>query len=128
MITLFDGKCVLCNKSVDLLLQIDTDKCLVFTSIQGNFAKSLPLKDIDLNNPKSIIVWHNNNLYQKSQGIFLILKKLPYPWKLLYIFSITPNFISDFFYDVIAKNRYNWFGKSQNCRIPSSEERKQFLD
>ena len=30
-------------------------------------------------------------------------------------------------YDFIARNRYRWFGKSDQCMIPSPELRARFL-
>jgi predicted DCC family thiol-disulfide oxidoreductase YuxK len=37
-------------------------------------------------------------------------------------------FLTDFGYDIIAKNRYRWFGKKDSCMIPSPEIRSRFLD
>jgi predicted DCC family thiol-disulfide oxidoreductase YuxK len=48
-------------------------------------------------------------------------------WKLFYVFILVPAFIRDFLYDIIAKNRYRWFGKRDVCRIPTPEEKNKFI-
>ena len=128
MVILFDGYCGLCNKSVDWLLEKDAYHHLMFSSLQGDFAKTLPLTNVNLSAPNSLVVWENNKAFQKSEGVFRILKKLPFPWKLFLIFSILPSFITDATYDIIARNRNKWFGKSQSCRIPTQEEKHFFID
>ncbi|MFT4754472.1 MAG: putative DCC family thiol-disulfide oxidoreductase YuxK [Salibacteraceae bacterium] len=128
MVILFDGYCGLCNKSVDWLIQRNTLHTFKFSPLQGEFAKTLPLIDIDLNQPNSLVVWEKNMVFQKTSGVFQILKKLPFPWKLFLLFSIIPSFISDYVYDIVATNRYRWFGKSESCRIATPLERSYFID
>jgi predicted DCC family thiol-disulfide oxidoreductase YuxK len=47
--------------------------------------------------------------------------------KILYPIIILPKFFRDFVYDLIAKNRYKLFGKTDSCRIPTEEEKLKFL-
>jgi predicted DCC family thiol-disulfide oxidoreductase YuxK len=58
----------------------------------------------------------------------LVAKRLSGLIKLLYGFIIVPKFIRDFVYNVIAKNRYKWFGKKEACWIPTPELKELFLD
>jgi predicted DCC family thiol-disulfide oxidoreductase YuxK len=41
---------------------------------------------------------------------------------------IIPRFIRDAVYRFIAVNRYKWFGKTDQCRVPTAEERERFLE
>jgi predicted DCC family thiol-disulfide oxidoreductase YuxK len=41
---------------------------------------------------------------------------------------IFPKPIRDAGYDLIARNRYKWFGKKEACMIPSAEVRSLFLE
>ena len=43
------------------------------------------------------------------------------------LFLFVPISIRDRIYDLVAKHRYEWFGKKDTCRIPSSDERLRFL-
>jgi len=46
---------------------------------------------------------------------------------LIYEISIFPKFISNFFYKIVAKNRYKIFGKKDSCYVPTEEELKKFI-
>ena len=41
--------------------------------------------------------------------------------------GIVPRPIRDAVYRWIARNRYQWFGKRDTCRLPTLEERERFL-
>jgi predicted DCC family thiol-disulfide oxidoreductase YuxK len=40
---------------------------------------------------------------------------------------VIPKFIRDAVYDFIARNRYSWFGKKDQCMIPTAELKSKFL-
>ena len=42
--------------------------------------------------------------------------------------TIVPQFIRDWVYDIISKNRYVWFGKKDSCIIPTVALKSKFLD
>ena len=75
----------------------------------------------------SVILIKNNQLFQKSDAALEIAREMGGIWKLFYGFKIFPRFIRDFFYDLIAKNRYKIFGRTEACRIPTEELRERFL-
>jgi predicted DCC family thiol-disulfide oxidoreductase YuxK len=57
-----------------------------------------------------------------------VFKKLGGTWSLLYIFIVIPSFIRDALYDFIAHNRYRWFGKRNECMLPTEDLKARFLD
>ncbi len=57
-----------------------------------------------------------------------MLKLLGGGWKLLYAFIIVPKFIRDAVYNWIARNRYKWYGKREECMVPTAELRERFLE
>lgn len=123
-IIIFDGICVFCNKSIDILMKLDTQKIFRYTSNQGEFVKTLDIKpELD-----SIIYYEDGTLFYKSTAILKLCQALGGVWKLTTIFYIIPRVIRDFFYDVIAKYRYKLFGKRQSCRIPKEDEKELFID
>ncbi len=125
---LFDGYCGLCNKSVDWVIQHDTHHVFKFAPLQGKTAQNLSADISSIKNLDTVILWVDGKAFKKSEAGIQILKELPFPWKLLSIFSIFPTRLNDFFYDFIAKSRYKWFGKLDTCRLPSPEEKDLFLD
>jgi len=123
-IIIFDGHCGLCDGSVKLLLKLDKHKVFRYSSIQGEYVKSL---EID-NTLDSIVFYEEGKLYYKSTAILKILRCLGGLWILTNVFYIIPTFIRDALYDIIAKYRYQMFGKMESCRILNVEEKELFLD
>ena len=123
-IIIFDGVCGLCNRSIDILIKLDRQKILQYTSLQGEFFKTLKTEpDID-----SIIFYEDGILYYKSTAILKIFQALGGVWKITAIFYLIPKVIRDFLYDLIAKYRYRIFGKMASCRMPQKDERDLFIN
>lgn len=76
----------------------------------------------------SFMLIEDDKLYTKSSGALRMLKHLGGVWSLLYGFIIVPKFIRDAFYSWIARNRYKWFGKKNECWLPKPEWKARFLD
>jgi predicted DCC family thiol-disulfide oxidoreductase YuxK len=112
---------------VDFLLARNQKGILRFSPLQGNTAKQ-KLEAATFQNLDSIVYCREGKIYRKSSAILKIMNDLGGWGKLLVIFWIIPSFIRDFVYDIVAKNRYKWFGKKESCRMPTREERAYFLD
>lgn len=126
-VVLFDGECNFCDASVQFILKRDPQANFKFTSLQGEKGKEL----LEMYNvPKeieSIVLIEGEQYFVQSTAALKIAKKLKGVWKLFYIAIIVPKPFRDFIYQYIAKNRYKWFGKKQQCTIPTPEQRERFL-
>ena len=121
-IILFDGLCNLCNSSVQFLIKRDSKDIFLFVSLQSELGKELLSKlPIAIQKTDSIILY-------ESEAVFYIIKSLGGLFNLLLIFKLLPHSIHDFIYDYIAKNRYHWFGKKEQCLVPTSEIQSKFLN
>ncbi len=127
MIVLFDGVCNLCNSSVQFIIKHDSKKRFVFASLQSDISKALLSEFKEKNDLNSIILIEKDHIYKESTAILRIAKHLNNGLPLLYFFIIIPPFIRDFIYRFIAKNRYKWFGRKDQCMIPSEELKNRFL-
>lgn len=129
-IVFFDGVCNLCNSAINFLIDLDKGKRYSFSSLQSDFASTtLSKKGVDPTVLKTIILLdEKGNVFFKSDAVFEVLAHTQGIWKMLTIFRFVPKFIRDFFYDVIANNRYRLFGKKDSCRIPTPELKQRFLD
>jgi predicted DCC family thiol-disulfide oxidoreductase YuxK len=127
-IILFDGVCNFCNSSINFVIDHDPKKHFKFAALQSEIGQDIltqfhkNTKDFD-----SIILLKDNRLYQKSEAALEITRHLSGFWKHLSVFSILPTFFLNFFYDIIARNRYKIFGKADSCRMPTTELRERFL-
>lgn len=75
----------------------------------------------------SIVLIEGDKHWKKSSAALRIARELSGIWPALYIFMIIPRFFRDFIYDSIANNRYRWFGKKDQCMIPTPELEEKFL-
>jgi predicted DCC family thiol-disulfide oxidoreductase YuxK len=129
-IILFDGLCNLCDASVQFLIKKDTKDVFRFVSLQSKLGKELLSKlPIAIQQMDSIILYESEALfYYKSKAIFQIIKSLGGIFNCLLIFKLLPTYFTDTLYDLVAKNRYQWFGKKQHCLVPTKELKSKFLD
>lgn len=126
-VVLFDGVCNLCNGAVQFILKNDKKNFFKFASLQSDFAQEfLKNHQLPTHNFDTLILIENDQVFIKSKAVFKIAKYLP-KYACLSIFRFIPIFISNFFYDVISKNRLNWFGKRETCWLPTKELKERFL-
>lgn len=128
-IILFDGVCNLCTGSIQYVIKHDPARIFRFASLQSAFGQKIlskfHLADNDFN---SFILYDNERIYTRSTAALRVAKNLKGFVKLLYSFIIIPKFVRDAVYNLIAKNRYTWFGKKETCWLPTPELRALFLD
>ena len=127
-IILFDGVCNFCNFWVDFVIKRDKKNLFRFAALQSATGIELLKKyNLDSSSQVTFFLIADNKIYTKSTAALIVCKQLSGIIKILYTFIIVPGFIRDFIYDLIAKNRYNLFGKRESCRIPTEEEKNKFL-
>lgn len=122
----FDGYCGLCNGFIDFMMKVDSKSQFKFSPLQSDFAKA-NLRPEDISDLKSLVVLTNGKATRKAEGVIIALSKLGGFWKLISIFRIFPASFLNIGYDFIARNRYNFFGKRDTCRLPTPEEKARFL-
>jgi predicted DCC family thiol-disulfide oxidoreductase YuxK len=127
-LVLFDGVCNFCNYWVNFAIRKNKKNNLRFTPIQGETAsRLLPQFSISTTELSSVIFINNGKVYTQSSAALQIARHLKGGWKLIFGLYIIPKFIRDFVYNIIAKNRYKWFGKANECMLPSKEIKEKFL-
>ena len=127
-IILFDGVCNLCNKSVQFILKRDKDQKFLFASLQSLYGQKLLQKfNLPADNFNSFILYQDEKIYSSSTGALKMFSQLN-GWRWMKIFWVVPKFIRDAVYNLIAKNRYKWFGKKEECWLPTPGLKARFLD
>ncbi|GGK28333.1 thiol-disulfide oxidoreductase [Yeosuana aromativorans] len=127
---LFDGVCNLCNSSVQYVIKHDKKNVFMFAALQSEFGKQF-IKDhhIDTKKTDSILLYTSEDgISYKSTAALKIAYYLGFPNSLMSAFLIVPAFIRNWVYDYIAKNRYKWFGKKEQCMIPTPDLKSKFLN
>lgn len=128
-VLLFDGVCNLCNGSVQMVLKYDKNHRFLFASLQSGFGqKVLEHFNLPTDNFHSFILLRQGKILHKSTAALEVARKLGGLWPLLYVFIAVPPFIRHAMYDVIARNRYRWFGRREACMIPTEDLKQRFLE
>ncbi|HLP05604.1 MAG TPA: thiol-disulfide oxidoreductase DCC family protein [Paludibacter sp.] len=127
-LVIFDGVCNLCCGWVQFLLRIDKKQVLRFSSLQSAAAHNvLDAIGIAAEEVDTIILIRGKQYLTGSNAIFEILENIGGIWRLSGIFRVVPRSLRDFIYRLIARSRYNLFGKRPECLIPTPELRKRFF-
>ncbi|MCM3176820.1 thiol-disulfide oxidoreductase DCC family protein [Cytobacillus horneckiae] len=127
-VILFDGVCNFCDRSVQFIIKRDHQAVFQFASLQSESGQKLLKKHGVPEDTDSFIFVDGEKYYDRSSAALHVFKHLPGGWKLLYGLIVLPKPIRDAFYQLIAKNRYKWFGRKESCMLPTPDERKRFLD
>jgi predicted DCC family thiol-disulfide oxidoreductase YuxK len=127
---LFDGVCNLCNSSIQFIIKNDKKNLFLFSPLQSNIGQKI-IKSFNINTAEidSVLLYSKKDgLSQKSTAALKIARQLGFPKNLLSVFFIVPRFIRDWIYQYIAKNRYKWFGKRDNCMVPTPDLQSKFIN
>ncbi|MFC5045677.1 thiol-disulfide oxidoreductase DCC family protein [Aquimarina hainanensis] len=129
-IILFDGVCNLCNNAVNFIIKHDKNDMFRYASLQSDIGIQLAKeRNIDATKLDSILLIDPGvAYYHKSSAALHIAKHLSGAYPLIYAGIILPKFFRDWMYDLIAKNRYKWFGKKNSCMIPTPQLKALFID
>ena len=139
-IVAFDGLCNLCNSTVNWIIDHDPKLQFKFIALQdiarlktGNTEQQeayalLKNELIDASSDlSSVLLIENGQLYKKSTAVLRICRQLSGLYPVLHTYIIIPRALRDLVYDLIAHNRYKWFGKREQCRVPSPDVKQRFL-
>lgn len=127
-ILLFDGVCNFCDSTINFVIERDKKNLFKYASLQSEPGQELlkkhglPTEDFD-----SFVYIENGKAFTKSSAALKVAQNMTGLWPLFYGFMIVPKFLRDAVYTTIAKNRYKWFGKKDECALPSPEVRAKFL-
>lgn len=125
---LFDGICNLCQGGVQFYINHDKTGKIMFASLQSALGREVSqVMNFDEGEINTMLFIENGKIYTQSDAALNVTKYLDGGWKYLSYLKIFPKFLRNFVYKIIAKNRYNWFGKQNECWLPSPDLKKRFV-
>ena len=128
-VILFDGVCNFCNYWVIFAIKRDKKKKIRFAPLLGETAKKLLLQfELDPTALSTVILIDAGKVFTQSSAALRMCKYLDGGWKMAYSLMIIPKFLRDAIYNIIARNRYKWFGKKEECMVPTPELKERFLE
>jgi predicted DCC family thiol-disulfide oxidoreductase YuxK len=126
-LVLFDGVCVLCSGWVRFLIERDRAEVFRFTPIQSPYGRALAQRlGIDAETPETNAVIFGGRAYFKADSAISALTRMP-RWGWVRVFSILPRPVRNWLYDRVARNRYQLFGRTESCMVPSPELMRRFV-
>lgn len=128
-IILFDGVCNLCDNTVQFIIKKDKKDLFRFVAIQSDLGQDIiNYIGVDTSKTDSILLYEPGEAYYyKAEAAIKIAKALGGIYSLMGMFSVLPKSLSNAVYDYVARNRYKWYGRKEECMIPTPERKAKFL-
>jgi predicted DCC family thiol-disulfide oxidoreductase YuxK len=129
-VLLFDGVCNLCNGTVQWIIERDPQGKIKFASLQSDVGRALLQQHgLPVDQLNSVVLIDKGKLYMRSDASLQLLYLLGGWWAVLSLkLWVVPRFVRNAVYDYVARNRYRWFGKKDQCMMPSPALKARFLD
>jgi predicted DCC family thiol-disulfide oxidoreductase YuxK len=128
-VILFDGVCNLCNGLVRFIIARDLAGRFQFAALQSLAAtRLLSGRRLPDDAGDTIILLEGDRISTQSTAALRIARGLRAPWNLAYAAIVIPRPLRDAIYRWVARNRYRWFGKRDECVVPTPAQRARFLD
>ncbi|WP_435416775.1 DCC1-like thiol-disulfide oxidoreductase family protein [Parerythrobacter aurantius] len=126
----FDSYCVLCSRWVHLILRHERGRDIIFVSAWSERGSALAAehglspRDLDAT---YLFIDGGRGLVRSDAGLAL-LARMRAPWRFLLWLRVVPRPLRDRVYDLVARNRYRWFGKADRCFVPPPGMAHRFID
>jgi predicted DCC family thiol-disulfide oxidoreductase YuxK len=114
----YDGVCVLCSRSIRFVTAHDPAARFRFVPLQSPYGRQLAERyDICVDAPDTFVAVIDGAAAFRSQAWLNVMTRLPgYGWT--GILRVVPQRLRDAVYDLVARNRYRWFGRTDRCERP----------
>lgn len=127
-IILFDGVCNFCNSAVNFIIRQDKKRIFRFAPLQSAAGQALLKKHgLSAADLSSFVLIEKGRAYKRTTAALMVANHLPVYWRWTNLFWVIPASIRDIVYNIIARNRYKWFGRKEECMIPTPDLRSRFL-
>jgi predicted DCC family thiol-disulfide oxidoreductase YuxK len=127
-IMIFDGVCHLCAHSVNFILAHESAPRLRFVPLQSPAgARLMREHGFSVEDAQTFVLVIDSESFVRSEAAIRVSRYLRNPWRQLGAIRVLPRALRDWAYDVVARNRYRWFGRADVCMVPTAEVRSRFI-
>lgn len=131
-VLLYDGVCGFCNKTVQMILDRDRRGEMRFAALQSDYGRAVVSRHPELAGVDSVVLVEREGggerVHVRSGAALRVASYLGGWWKLFLVARAVPAPVRDFFYNLVARYRYRFFGRYDACPLPTPEVRARFLD
>ena len=126
-ILFYDGVCLLCNGFVNNVIKHDDQALIRFCMLQDE-AGQLITQELSIPNYLDTTIGiKEGKIYTHSDVLKMVIDTLRGKWLLLKPLYVLPKGYRDVIYRWVARNRYKWFGHTDQCIAPTPEVSNRFL-
>ena len=128
-IIVFDGHCVLCSGVFRFVIKHDRRQQFQFLIAQSELGEAVyaatgrKSEDFDTN-----LVFINGRMYERLDAFAAVMREIGGIWTLFSWVHLLPEFLKNFVYFSIARNRYRLFGRTEACMVPTAQLKARFVD
>ena len=128
-ILLFDGVCNLCNGAIQFVIPRDPEGTLRFAPLQSDLGETVQESaGLSTDDLETVVLVDDGMAYTKSDAAIRVGEHLGGVYRLLSLGRILPRGLRDRIYDFVAENRYDWFGKKDQCMVPDEDVSDRFIE
>lgn len=128
-LVIFDGVCNLCTHSVHFILKHEKEPLFRFAPVQSATGSRLMRElGLDPDDAETFVFISDGRPFLRSDAAIRIAPHLRGAWRWLGAVKVVPRPLRDWLYDLVARNRYRWFGRTDACMVPTKEIRARFID
>ena len=133
-VILYDGVCGLCNRSVRFVLRHDREGIFRFASLQSAAARQILARHgmtpdaLDTFYVVTDFGLANERVLSKSDAVIYTVEILDGIWKAAKILRFVRRRVRDWTYGIVARHRYQVFGKYDACPLPEARYRDRFIE
>eukprot|EP00316_Scyphosphaera_apsteinii_P021424 CAMPEP_0119318018 /NCGR_PEP_ID=MMETSP1333-20130426/45321_1 /TAXON_ID=418940 /ORGANISM="Scyphosphaera apsteinii, Strain RCC1455" /LENGTH=164 /DNA_ID=CAMNT_0007324109 /DNA_START=30 /DNA_END=524 /DNA_ORIENTATION=- len=123
---MFDGVCNLCDGFVNFVADGDSKRNVRFGAQQRHTELLERIgAPTDLS---TLVLIQGENFYLYSSAALRTLAVMDWPYRSLSVFTLVPPVVRDSVYRLVARYRYQLFGRQESCRVPSGDFKRRFLE
>ncbi len=127
-IIVFDGECVLCSGFARFVARWDRLAIFRFIAAQSPLGQALYRHyGLDPVNYETNLLIADGRTFAKMEAFVGIMHRLGWPMRGAAIVGWLPYRLSDWLYDLIARNRYRLYGRRASCIVPDASWRDRLL-
>jgi predicted DCC family thiol-disulfide oxidoreductase YuxK len=123
----YDGLCGLCDRFVRFVVARDRRGRYRFAPLQGTTARHRLPEHPDPAALTTVVLEDDGRFRVRSDAALAVVAGLGGAWRAAALLRVIPRPLRDAVYDWIARHRFGWFGRREECRLPGPEERERFL-
>ncbi len=125
----YDGVCVLCSSFMRRIAARDTAGTIQFASAQSPLGQALFAHfGLDPAAFETVLLLDAGRAYGKLDMVTRLARRFGGGWRMLQGLKLLPRLLQDLAYDLVAKNRYRLFGRTETCMIPDASWRGRVID